>query len=64
MVFIILFATVMSVYVGIGIARYCVAIMFAKSNNIGDSKGSLFHFSKGSWDMKVKTDLGSSYQLK
>ncbi len=59
MVFIVIIAIVMSIYMGLGIARCCVALLIAKSNNIGDSKGSMIHYAKGTWDMKQERDLGS-----
>lgn len=44
-------ALLVGCFIGFGFAYMCIGIMVAKSNNHGDSKGTLTDFTRGSWTL-------------
>lgn len=44
-------ALLVGCFIGFGFAYMCIGIMVAKSNDHGDSKGTIQDFSRGTWNL-------------
>lgn len=51
-----MFALIIGLVFGFGLAYYLVGTAVNKSNNKGDSKGTIHHFSKQALQMKASED--------
>lgn len=44
-------ALLIGCFIGFGFAYMCIGMMVAKSNDHGDTKGTLQNFTRGSWKL-------------
>lgn len=52
----LLIAIIIGCFIGFGISYMCIGIMLSKSNDHGDSKGSLQDFTRGTWRITGRQD--------
>ena len=45
----LIIALLIGCFIGFGFAYMCIGMMVAKSNDHGDSKGTISDFTRGSW---------------